>query len=91
MITTGRQVNFRLGDGDARQHELLGGSDAEIGQGFITSGTGFGARFIPTRRDVILRAAQAASSAGATTGGNIGGGGGGRPVYDNRSNRNFGR
>lgn len=83
MIQLGRTVNFKLGDGDTSQFDLLGGSFGTGGE-IVRFGGGYGARFFPNAKDTILRAAAASGGAGGAGGGITGGGGsggvgGGRP------------
>lgn len=58
MIKTGpRAVNLRLGHGDVTLPNLLGGSFGDMADSVGVDG-GFGSRFFPSGKDVILRAAQ---------------------------------
>jgi len=57
MNKTGRTVNIRLGHGDSTLPNLLGGTFGEGADSVGVDG-GFGARFFPSGKDVILRAAQ---------------------------------
>lgn len=69
---TGQWSNTVLGVGDPTRFNLLGGSFGKAGD-VVVSG-GFGARFFPSARDKMMRAAYSSSAYGGSVGGAGGGG-----------------
>lgn len=57
MIRGGPPINVRLGHGDSTRPNLLGGTFGDASDSVGVDG-GFGARFFPNAKEVILRAAQ---------------------------------
>lgn len=83
MITTGRTVNFKLGDGDTERFDLLGGSFGTGGE-IVRFGGGFGARFFPNGKDVLRAAAFGGYGSGAAGGWAPGAGGSGGIIGGNK-------
>lgn len=71
MIKTGRAINVVLGSGDSSLPNLLGGTFGAGEDDVTRLAGGFGARFFPSLKDKVLRAAARSSGGG--------GGGGTRP------------
>lgn len=58
-------MNIKLGIGDPSKFSLLGGSFGEAGD-TIQGASGYGARFFPSAKDIILRAAYSGGYYGSS-------------------------